>query len=112
MACYLKEHAAHSPSKEWIGYTSQPILDWWAGKTLADVNGTQQPRICDVAHRADAPPRQEPEAISTQTTRHELKTLHKPPPQVLKIGILRRAAADQNITRVRQRLRSTVEVMC
>jgi hypothetical protein len=35
MATYLKEHAAHSPSREWIGHTAEPILEWWAEKTLA-----------------------------------------------------------------------------
>jgi hypothetical protein len=75
MACYLKEHAAHSPSKEWIGHTSQPILDWWAGKTLADVNGTNCRQYVTWRTAQTRRHGKNPKPISTQTARHELKTL-------------------------------------
>jgi hypothetical protein len=81
MARYLKEHAAHSPSKEWIGHTSQPILDWWAGKTLADVNGTNCREYVTWRTAQTHCHGKNPEPISAQTTRHELKTLRKPPPR-------------------------------
>ena len=75
MASYLKEHAIGSPSKEWIGYTAEPILIWWADKTLADVSG----KNCRdyVMWRTAQRHRhgKHPKPISEQTARHELKTL-------------------------------------
>src|SRR5262249_47297236 len=97
MASYLKEHAVGSPSKEWIGYTAQPILNWWADKTLADVSG----KNCRdyVMWRTAQQHRhgKHPKPISEQTARHELKTLrtainwyhgeHGPLPSVPKVTL-------------------------
>jgi hypothetical protein len=69
MATYLKEHAAHSPSREWIGHTAEPILEWWAEKTLADVNG---PNCRDYVKWRTAQTSQRsknPRPISDQTAR-------------------------------------------
>jgi hypothetical protein len=62
-----------------IGYTSQPILDWWAGKTLADVNGTNSREYVTWCTAQTHRHGKNPKPISTQTTRRELKTLRKPP---------------------------------
>jgi len=97
MASYLKEHAVGSPSKEWIGYTAEPILIWWADKTLADVSG----KNCRdyVMWRTAQRHRhgKHPKPISEQTARHELKTLrtainwyhgeHGPLPSVPKVTL-------------------------
>jgi integrase len=37
----LKDHATHSHSKQSLFNASRPILKWWAGKKLDDVNGTR-----------------------------------------------------------------------
>jgi integrase len=75
MAVYLREHAAHSPSRDFLVYTAASILNWWSGKTLSEVNGancrayvewrTGQPHRRTKAHKP----------ISRATARHDLKTL-------------------------------------
>ena len=66
LALYLKDHAAHSPSKQSLFGASRPILEWWAGKKISDVNGTRcRAYACwRVGH-----------GVSDQTARHDLKIM-------------------------------------
>jgi hypothetical protein len=111
IASYLKEHAAHSPSRVWIGHTAGPILNWWADKTLADVSGANCREYVTWRtaqkhrHGKNAKP------ISVQTARHELKTLrtainwyhaeHGPLPSVPKVTLPQKKAqrSDYWLTR-------------
>ena len=97
MAVYLREHAQHSPSREFLIYTAQPILDWWTGKKLDEVNGANCRAY--VKHRTAQTNRRARSAkpISLQTARHDLKTLrtaihwyhaeHGPLPSVPKVTL-------------------------
>ncbi len=79
VACYLKDYAVHSKSEEFLRHTAAPILKWWSGKTLGEVNGTNCRRY--VAWRTSQTRRtrgksKKPKVkISDQTARHDLKTL-------------------------------------
>ncbi len=72
IAAYLKDYAAHSPSREFLIHTATPIAEWWTGKTLSEVNGTNCRRY--VTWRM-ARPKRNGGTISEQTARHDLKTL-------------------------------------
>lgn len=81
---YLKEHAQHSVSRDFLFATAKPILEWWADFTLADINADKCRQYVEwrlKQHRKLQPVKEEPEAprplipISEQTARHELKTL-------------------------------------
>jgi hypothetical protein len=42
VAAYLSEHARHAASaktREFLFNTARPVLEWWSGRKLADVNG-------------------------------------------------------------------------
>jgi integrase len=71
LAGYLKDHAAHSVSRTFLFDTARPILTWWAGKKLADVNKTNCRRFVEWRTAQTYRGRQ----ISDQTARHNLKTL-------------------------------------
>lgn len=62
---YLKERKAHVARPDFLQTTATPIIEWWVGKTLADVRGN--------ACRAYVEWRKE--KVSDQTARHDLKTL-------------------------------------
>jgi integrase len=66
MTAYLREHAPHTQSVEFIKHTAAPIIDWWGTKTLADIKG----KTCRdyVVWRVKL-------KVSDQTARHDLKTL-------------------------------------
>ena len=66
MASYLKDHASHSQSKQSLFDASRPILEWWAGKKLADVNGTR----CRAYVRWRMA-----RGVGDQTARHDLKIM-------------------------------------
>ena len=38
MSIYLREHAEASRSKAWIAHMAGPVLEWWSGKTLAEIH--------------------------------------------------------------------------
>lgn len=107
MTAYLKEHAAHSPSRAWICHTAAPILDWWSGKTLAEVTGPNC-RAYLAWRCAQRVKRVKSEArlVSEQTARHELKTLrtainfyhaeHGPLVSVPKVTLPARAAQRED----------------
>jgi integrase len=71
VAAYLKDYASHSRSKEFLFATAKPILEWWTGKKIYEVNGTNCRRYVtwrtSHAYRGGK--------ISDQTARHDLKTL-------------------------------------
>ena len=75
IAAYLNEYAKHSPSREFLTYTAGPVLEWWTGKKLSSVNGTNCRKY--VAWRTSQKHRRAKarKAISEQTARHDLKTL-------------------------------------
>jgi integrase len=72
VAAYLKDYATYSTSREFLMHTARPIAQWWTGKTLSDVNGTNCRRY--VAWRIELRKRNG-ECVSEQTARHDLKTL-------------------------------------
>lgn len=79
VAAYLKEHAAHSRSKSFLFHTAAPILEWWSGKTLADVNAGNCRRYVSWRTAQQKHPRVPSKAakanVSEQTARHDLKTM-------------------------------------
>lgn len=72
VAAYLKDYAEYSRSREFLVHTGTPIAEWWTGKTLSEVNGTNCRRY--VTWRT-ARPKRNGGTISEQTARHDLKTL-------------------------------------
>src|SRR5262249_46191007 len=81
MSIYLREHAEGSRSKNWIAHMAGPILEWWGGKTLADIDKESCGKY--VKWRAAQPIKQQrkgtkPKAnrrVSESTARHELSVL-------------------------------------
>src|SRR5215472_14491407 len=71
VAAYLKDYAAHLRSRDFLFATAKPILEWWSGRKIREVNGT----TCRgyVAWRTSHSYRGR--KISDQTARHDLKTL-------------------------------------
>lgn len=71
---YLKEHAEHSQSRDFLFHTARPVFEWWSGKTLAEVN---EPNChAYVRWRTGQKWRtNSSKPISEQTARHDLKTL-------------------------------------
>jgi len=105
VATYLNEHAQHAASaktREFLFDTARPILEWWAGKKLVDVNGNN----CRAYVRWRTAQRYRGRLISDQTARHDLKTLrsainwyhreHGPLPTVPKLTLPARAAQRQD----------------
>src|SRR5438552_747956 len=72
VAAYLKDYAAFSTSREFLMHTAKPVVEWWTGKTLLEVNGTNCRRY--VAWRTHQSKRNG-DKVSEQTARHDLKTL-------------------------------------
>lgn len=62
---YLKERGPKVAEPDFLKYTALPILEWWAGKTLADVKKSACNEYVDWRR----------EKVSEQTARHDLKTL-------------------------------------
>jgi integrase len=84
MQAYLREHAAHQTSRDWLGYMAEPIIDWWGDKTLAAVRGATCReyvawRTAQLITRAARPKRDGtmpvPRYVTPAAARHELKTL-------------------------------------
>lgn len=74
MTIYLREHAINSPSRDWIANMSAPILEWWAGKALQDINGPNC-RAYVKWRTSQNVKAKTVRLVSDQTARHELKTL-------------------------------------
>src|SRR5262245_38358515 len=75
VTAYLKEYAKHSASREFLVHTATPVLAWWSGKKLSEVNGANCRKY--VAWRTSQTHRRakSEKLISEQTARHDLKTL-------------------------------------
>jgi len=74
MTAYLREHAAHTASAEFIAHTAAPIIAWWGARTLADVRGNSCRDY--VAWRTRQPVANAPtRTVTAATARHDLKTL-------------------------------------
>ncbi|MFN0217350.1 MAG: tyrosine-type recombinase/integrase [Hyphomicrobium sp.] len=106
IAAYLNEHAKHSASKEFLVHTAAPILAWWTGKKLSEINGAScreyvKWRTSQTHRRAKLP-----KPISEQTARHDLKTLrtainwyhreHGPLPRVPAVSLPQRQSQRQD----------------
>lgn len=67
MTLYLQEQGPlTADGGAWIGYMAAPIGEWWADKTLANVNKSNCTKYVDWRTG---------QGVSDQTARHELKTL-------------------------------------
>ena len=79
VAAYLKDYSVHSASEEFIRHTARPILEWWSGKRLAEVTGTNCRRYVtwrtSQTRRTRGNSSKPKVTISDQTARHDLKTL-------------------------------------
>lgn len=76
MTCYLREHAPSSPSRDWIADMAAPIIHWWAGKTLGDVNGPNCREYVEWRTRQPVKRfKKRVRLVTDQTARHELKCL-------------------------------------
>lgn len=81
MSIYLREHAETSRSKAWIAHMAGPVLEWWSGKTLAEIHKLNCRHY--TKWRTAQPIKQQrkgtkPKAIrrvSEGTARHELSVL-------------------------------------
>jgi len=66
MTVYLKEHAPHVRNPEFLLHTANPVIDWWGGKTLAEIRGQTCREYVEWRCKR---------GVSDQTARHDLKTL-------------------------------------
>jgi integrase len=66
MTIYLREHAGHTRSLDWILYTASSVIEWWGDKTLADIRAA----TCRdyVAWRTGR-------GVTAMTARHDLTTM-------------------------------------
>ena len=71
LASYLKGHAQHSRSRQFLYDTAKPILVWWSGKKLIEITGTNCRKYVDWRTSQVVRGKQ----VSDQTARHDLKTL-------------------------------------
>jgi integrase len=74
IAAYLEHHVAHltsQKSREFGRDTCRPLLQWWAGKILAQVNGIN----CRSYVKWRCAQKYRGRKISDQTARHDLKSL-------------------------------------
>ncbi len=65
---YLAEHAARSPSRDFIRHTAAPVLEWWGARSLAEIRARTCQDYVDWRVRQGR-------GVSDQTARHDLKTL-------------------------------------
>lgn len=84
IAAYVGEHAPNTAEPGFIAHTAKPILEWWSGKTLADVRGKscREYAVWRTAQFVSITTKQrkdgsvpEPRSVSEATARHELSTL-------------------------------------
>lgn len=81
MAAYLAGHAENSPSRDFLHSTAAPILKWWTGKRISEVNK----RNCAAYvkwrtaqfRKRHPKSKKAPVRVSDQTARHDLKTLRQ-----------------------------------
>lgn len=75
MAAYLQQHAARSPSREFLVHTSRPIVEWWGARTLAEINAPNCQLYVDWRTQQRHRRANRVKFVGEQTARHELKTL-------------------------------------
>lgn len=82
LAAYLEEHVAHlasAKSREHARHTARTILEWWSGKKIGEVNGTNCRKYVkwrtSQTRRTQGQSKKSTVYISDQTARHDLKTL-------------------------------------
>ena len=79
IAAYLKGHADEAKARDFIVHTARPILEWWTGKRILDVNKTNCKAYVKwrtAQYRRQHPNSKKPRVkVSDQTARHDLKTL-------------------------------------
>jgi integrase len=76
VAAYLEHHVAHmasDKSREFGGHTCRPLLTWWSGRTIAEVNGINCRAY--VKWRTAQTYGKARRKVSDQTARHDLKSL-------------------------------------
>jgi len=76
VAAYLEHHVAHlasDKSREFGGNTCRPLLQWWSGKPIAEVNGINCRAY--VKWRTAQTYGTTRRTVSDQTARHDLKSL-------------------------------------
>jgi hypothetical protein len=79
VAAYLAGHADSSASRDFLLATAKPILEWWTGKRISEVNKTNcrayvKWRTSQFRKRHPNS-KKAPVRMSDQTARHDLKTL-------------------------------------
>jgi integrase len=79
VAAYLAGHADGSASRDFILATARPILEWWTGRRISEVNKTNcrayvKWRTSQLRKRHPNS-KKPPMSVSDQTARHDLKTL-------------------------------------
>jgi integrase len=76
VAAYLSEHAKDSISRVFLHDTARPIVQWWSGKKLSEINeGNCKAFVKWRTAQKDSRKRKRPGNISIATARHNLKTL-------------------------------------
>jgi integrase len=75
MAGYLQDVADHSPSRDFLVYTSQAVLTWWGAKRLDEVNAGNCRAFVEWRCSQRVRRSKTPRLVTDQTARHELKTL-------------------------------------
>jgi integrase len=79
LSIYLKKRAPHSRSAAWIAHMATPILAWWSGKTLGEINegscGEYTKWRCAQTIKQQKRATEKPKLVSDQTVRHELSIL-------------------------------------
>lgn len=72
---YLRERAPYVKNESFISATTDPILTWWGGKTLADIRGRTCREYVTWRTKQRIKRRKTAQRVSTSTARHDLKTL-------------------------------------
>ena len=79
VAAYLAGHADGSASRDFLLATAKPILEWWSGRRISEVNKTN---CCAYVkwrtsqfRKRHPNSKKSPVKVSDQTARHDLKTL-------------------------------------
>jgi integrase len=118
VAGYLKDYAVHSPSRTFLFDTARPILAWWGGKKLSEVNRSNCRRFVEWRTTQMYRGRQ----ISDQTARHNLKTLraainwyhseHGPLPSVPKVTLPGMAPQRLDYWLTRSEVAARVKAAC
>jgi tetratricopeptide (TPR) repeat protein len=79
VAAYLAGHADSSASRDFLLATATPILEWWSGRRILEVNKTNCKAYVNWRtsqfRKRHPKSKKPPVRVSDQTARHDLKTL-------------------------------------